>query len=129
MAKVVHYYCRRSATLLAKGPHLHTAEVVISNLFTHVFVVVSEPNVTMFEFSTIARMANRNPPASGAWVIDCWLNLACRAPEYASRLRAKMDVWRAYGKVVIDEQGNRFDNPDLLAQFLVTKPVRYTLHA
>ena len=129
MAKVVLYYCRRSATLLPKGPRFHMAEVVVPNFFTHVFVVVSEPCVTMFEFPTIARMASRNPPASGAWVIDCWLNVACRAPEYASQLRAKMDAWRAYGKVVIDEQGNRFDNPDLLAQVLVTKPVRYTLHA
>jgi len=73
-------------------------------------------------------MANGNPPAGGAWVIDCWLNVACRAPNHASRLRAKLDTWRAHGKVVIDERGKHFDNPDVLAQLIVIHPVRYTIH-
>jgi hypothetical protein len=42
--------------------------------------------------------------------------------------RAKMDTWRAHSKVVINEQGKHFDNPDVLAQHLVTNAVRYTLH-
>ena len=142
MSKVVRYYSERSAPLLNKRASLCTAEVLIRGLFSHVFVVVSDPHVRMFEYPTVARMANAHPPASGAWVIDCWANLACPAPEYGSRLRAKMDTWRAYGKVVLHE-GRRhfenpdvrksrrkahFENPDLLAQYVVTSMVSYTFH-
>jgi hypothetical protein len=52
----------------------------------------------------------RSPDNSGVWVVDTWMNIACRAEHYEERVREKCTQWQEQGKVmsmgaVLDESG------------------------
>jgi hypothetical protein len=46
------------------------------------------------------------------WVIDCWLNVACRAAEYPLRARMKLNSWAAQNKHVKTKYGLQIPNHD-----------------
>ncbi|NWD79149.1 hypothetical protein HX891_02085 [Pseudomonas reactans] len=62
----------------------------------HVFTVVGAPtglNARTIDFS--------EPKWANAWIVDPWAEIECKASEYVTRLKQKMDEWQRAGKELL----------------------------
>jgi hypothetical protein len=69
------------------------------------------------------------------WVIDPWMNIACRAGHYKERVESKLEEWRSQGKVIQgrpilkqDPSGNPLPDPGFTKPYAVVADALFTAY-
>lgn len=80
-----------AAAKLATDKGMH-AEVWAFSEADHAFAVIGKPpSDTSIDFAGW----------KDVWIVDPWMNIACKAPEYTKKATEKMYKWHADGKVIM----------------------------
>ena len=76
----------------------------VANTAPHTFLLVSDGPALGAQGSLKSLADLAHGAHEGVWVIDTWMNIACKGADYCDRIEQKIDKWAQQGKVVVYER-------------------------